>query len=747
MFLGRKGTSIVRSRALRAALIVVGAHTAQGQLHNGGFETGNFTGWSTFGVNHVVAGFSPRSGAFAAALAGSNNGNPNFTGFFQSHAAGPGQQWQARAYVRQNAGSTLAGTTNQLALKIEFYRVPSGTYGTSDFISESSLVVLDSASPVGAWTEHELQAIAPAETVEARIAFVFQQVGNAGGAGVIDDVSFWTEDGPPGWDVVWHDEFDGAAVDPTKWRIEDIHLIKNNELQYYTPEDVYLNPQGTDNQNVLTLRSQARSYWGFDTAGSWRHFNYTSGLVDSRGKFAAVYGRWEVRAKLPTTKGMWPAHWLLPIRPVWPPEIDIMEMVGHQPWRIVMSMHWGPVPPGQYPWDIGQTVSGEYWGPDYSQDYHTFAIEWWPGAIFWLIDDVVRYASVHPQVPAEPMYITLNTAVGGDWPGTPNGTSVFPQFHEIDYVRVSMPGDPGGGIAQLIDETPTTASADGTITPGEYAHAVTGINDGFGDLLGENSTLHLDTDRFGHLHLGIASGSNWPGSGSTGVVIYVDSQTGGYHATYALSDTTDAGRRMASGKGSAGQRGDLFFAMGFRADYAICVLPTIVAIYSLGTPTHTFVNGAVLGGATDALGGADVAYRGSGAVRELTLPLASIAAGPQEPLRIVASVFNASTGTRYNEFVGATLGNTWDSSMPGPAAVLKYGDFVTFTPVGAYGDFDGDGDVDAIDIAAFAECLAGPAAAPAPPAEADCLAVFDGDGSGTIDLEDYALLQLVAAGL
>lgn len=745
----RTRPAIQRLALIGIASLTLCAEGARGQLLNGGFETGDFTGWLTFGPNVAVAGFSPRSGAYAAALAGGNNGNPNFTGCYQSHAASPGQLWHARAYARQNSGSTLAGTANQMAMKIEFYRVAGGAYGTADFLEESSVVILDAAAPVNAWTEHTLAAVAPADTAEARIAFVFTQVNGAAGAGVIDDVTFFTEDAPAGWSVIWHDEFDGPGVDTAKWRIEDVHLIKNNELQYYTPDDVYLNAQGHDNQSVLTLRSQARTWWGYDTAGNWREFDYTSGLVDSRGKFAAVYGRWEVRAKLPGTRGMWPAHWLLPIRPVWPPEIDIMEMVGHEPWHIVMSMHWGPVPPGTYPWDIGQTANGSYWGPDFTADYHTFAIEWWPGAIFWLIDDAVRLAVVRPEVPAEPMYLTLNTAVGGDWPGSPDGSSVFPQYHEIDYVRVSMPSNPGGGIAQLVDGTRTSATTDGDIAAGEYVHSAGGINNGFGDLLGTNSALHIDTDMYGRLHLGIASAASWPTSGSTGVVIYVDSQPGGHHATYGLGDVTDVGRRMASGKGSAGQRGDLFFAMGFQADYAICVLPTIVAVYGLRSGTHEFVNGAVLGAATDVFGGDACAYQGGGDAREIRLGLAQVGGQPGRALRLVANVFNAATGTRYNEFVGSAWGNPWDGQELGPATVLKYGDFITFTPSPAFGDIDGDGDVDGSDHAAFTDCLAGPQSSPAPPPPltgADCTSAFDGNADGLVDLRDYARLQESSAG-
>ena len=133
----------------------------------------------------------------------------------------------------------------------------------------------------------------------------------------------------PGWHLVWSDEFDGAAIDPSKWRIEDAFLVKNNELQYYTPEDVFLS------NGCLVIRSQKRAF---------RDHDYTSGLVENKGKFAMAYGRYEIRAKLPSTQGIWPAHWMLPEDGSWPPEIDIFEGFwrANEVWtdRLTMSLHW-----------------------------------------------------------------------------------------------------------------------------------------------------------------------------------------------------------------------------------------------------------------------------------------------------------------------------------------------------------------------------------------------------------------------
>jgi len=186
------------------------------------------------------------------------------------------------------------------------------------------------------------------------------------------------------------------------------------------------------------LRSQQRPYWGFDDRGDWRYFDYTSGLVDTRGKFPFVYGRVDIRAKLPGTRGLWPAHWMLSQTGAWPPEIDITEMTGDLPNRIVTSLHWGPLPPGTYPWDIGQTASSVHWGPDYTQGFHNYSMEWLPGLLNFYIDDTVRFSVSRDEIPDETMYLILNTAVGGDWPGSPDGSTILPQFHVLEVIATEL---------------------------------------------------------------------------------------------------------------------------------------------------------------------------------------------------------------------------------------------------------------------------------------------------------------------
>jgi beta-glucanase (GH16 family) len=243
----------------------------------------------------------------------------------------------------------------------------------------------------------------------------------------------------PGWRLVWSDEFSGNSLDTTKWNVLMRETSKHNELQYYIPEEVYIE------NGLLRIRSSKRNY------GSQE---YTSGRLDTRGKCAPVYGRFEIRARLPGGQGMWPAHWLYPQnrnwqmeyimaeavangkesmipeeRP-WYSEIDIMEFLGHETGVLYGTLHYKTFD-GQ-----NRTSSGTWRSStDYSAGFHVYALEWEPDSIRWYIDDQPIHSTVN-GIPHTPHYLILNTAVGGSWPGNPDSTTVFPQYHDIDYVRI-----------------------------------------------------------------------------------------------------------------------------------------------------------------------------------------------------------------------------------------------------------------------------------------------------------------------
>jgi beta-glucanase (GH16 family) len=222
-----------------------------------------------------------------------------------------------------------------------------------------------------------------------------------------------------GYHLAWADEFDGGALDSAKWHTSyapKVHPIGcNNEKQVYAPENVALR----DGQLVLRAERKARDGMPF-----------TSGMVASHEKFSQQYGWFEARMKLPRGRGLWPAFWLLPATMKWPPEIDIMEHKGRIPDRVWLTLHL-PQPGTWQPKSDGK----EWSGPDFTADFHTFAVEWEPGAMRWYVDGVERH-SFPRTTPDVPMYVILNLAVGGDWDGDPDAATAFPSEMLVEWVRV-----------------------------------------------------------------------------------------------------------------------------------------------------------------------------------------------------------------------------------------------------------------------------------------------------------------------
>lgn len=241
------------------------------------------------------------------------------------------------------------------------------------------------------------------------------------------------------WKLIWEDNFNGKKLNAKKWNVLIRETSKHNELQYYIPEEVFV--EG----GMLRIRTRKRSYGPKE---------YTSGRLDTRDKFTPVYGRFEIRGKLPVGQGIWPAYWLYPQnrnwmmeyimaeavasgkeslipeeRP-WYTEIDIMEFLGHQPEVLYGTLHY-------YSFDGRKLTSSGTWNGnvDYSEGFHTYVLEWEPESLKWYIDGQLIHSTA-TGVPHTPHYLIINTAVGGAWPGNPDSTTVFPQFHDVDYVRV-----------------------------------------------------------------------------------------------------------------------------------------------------------------------------------------------------------------------------------------------------------------------------------------------------------------------
>ena len=237
----------------------------------------------------------------------------------------------------------------------------------------------------------------------------------------------------PQWTLVWSDEFeqpDGSPPSPKNW----IHTtggsgFGNGELQSYTNEieNAYIE------NNMLVIKAIEEEYLGRD---------YTSARLNSLTLAQFTYGRFEVRAKLPNTQGIWPAIWLLPAIGSSPVngEIDIMELIGKEPFRAYGTLHYGLPYENQGGWfDLPD-------GATFDQDFHVFSIEWEEQEIRWYVDGQMYFKAnewytsqakqPYPAPFNKPFFFILNVAVGGTWPGSPDETSVFPQTMIVDYVRV-----------------------------------------------------------------------------------------------------------------------------------------------------------------------------------------------------------------------------------------------------------------------------------------------------------------------
>lgn len=251
--------------------------------------------------------------------------------------------------------------------------------------------------------------------------------------------------------LTWSDEFNGAAgtaPDPAKWR----HDIGgggwgNNELQYYTNSTSNAAHDGNGNLVITARRENPAGY------GCWYgSCQYTSARLLTAGTFTQAYGRFEARIKLPRGQGIWPAFWMLGDnfgQVGWPDsgEIDIMENIGREPSTVHGSLH-GPGYSGGAAVTASYTLPG---GRALADDFHVFAVDWAPDAITWSIDGIV-YSRKTPAdlrgnrwVYDHPFFMILNVAVGGNWPGSPDATSTYPQQMLIDYVRVYAHDSGGTG--------------------------------------------------------------------------------------------------------------------------------------------------------------------------------------------------------------------------------------------------------------------------------------------------------------
>jgi beta-glucanase (GH16 family) len=213
--------------------------------------------------------------------------------------------------------------------------------------------------------------------------------------------------------------------DGTHLGLDKRSLPTNGELELYVDPDI-TGPRGSLGLNPFTVRNGILEIRAEPTPRELRpllmNYPYMSGIITSQPSFSQTYGYFEMRAKLPRGKGLWPAFWLLPADHSWPPEIDVMESIG-DPTHVFLTTH----SKGDDNKSLEYRISGD--------DFHTFAVSWDEREIIWYIDGRRAGSKATPRDMHKPMFMLANLGVGGYWPGHPDASTRFPAIYSIDYIR------------------------------------------------------------------------------------------------------------------------------------------------------------------------------------------------------------------------------------------------------------------------------------------------------------------------
>ena len=553
--------------------------------------------------------------------------------------------------------------------------------------------------------------------------------------------------------LVWSDEFNGSSLNLSDWEpmIGDGTLYGNpgwgnNEWQYYT--DRSENIQVYDGKLHIIAREE--SYSGFD---------YTSARLRTKGNQDFLYGRIEASLKLPSTAGIWPAFWMLPTVDVYggwaaSGEIDIMESVNTAN-RVYGTIHYGDNWPNNV--SNGSSYAG---GIDYSAGFHIFTVEWEPDEMRWYMDGIhyhtatssTWYSAADPGNTRAPFdqafHILLNVAVGGNWPGYPDGSSVFPQEMVVDWVRVydttndpptvsidypshgeylsagqitiqASASDPDGTIQRvefyegetLIDQdTSSPYSAVWTATQGCYRLRAVAVDDQDWTATDE-IMVKVDSDCAGDPYLGypaelpgIVEFENFDNGGEG--VAYHDCDSGNSGGEYRTDEDVDI--EETTGGYNVG-----WMCSGEWMNYAVDV--TQGGTYLIEARVASLETGGTFAleiDGTDVTGDITVPVTGGWQTWDTVTATASISAGLQE-LRFV----NRSTSDSYNL------------------------DRLTFTRFDDY-DYDNDGDVDLTDWFFFIRCYSGPGSStPQAICTSENFDRSDSDDDNDVDLVDYGAFQ------
>jgi beta-glucanase (GH16 family) len=315
---------------------------------------------------------------------------------------------------------TLSGTSEK-EITIDFKTVDSTAFSGKDYIAiTAGKLVFKAGETSKAININILQDTSQKEDVYFRVIFsnpVNAILKSAHASVMIVNVDYGK--------LVWSDEFSTGPLNTADWNYElGANGWGNNELENYT--------NSVDNVHI---DSGYLHISALNPSGT----SYTSGRITTKSKKEFTYGRFEIRARLPEGKGIWPALWMLGanISSIgWPKcgEIDIMELLGDTPSKVYGSVHWDSNG------HLSRTNQFSLSGAKFSTGFHKFTLVWTPNTLNWYVDNQRFFYLGRSEISAFPFdlpkFFIFNVAVGGNWPGSPDPTTIFPQHMIVDYVRV-----------------------------------------------------------------------------------------------------------------------------------------------------------------------------------------------------------------------------------------------------------------------------------------------------------------------
>jgi hypothetical protein len=371
---------------------------------NGDFETGDLSPWTIWN-DARIADWKSHSGSYCAAV-----GPDAPASIEQVINVEPNTIYELSGYLLVDNGG------EQVNLGVKDY----GGNETSQAVT------------VNSFTQRSLQFTTNDYSTTATI-YVYKSSGTGWGYG--DDIKVIRAGAgssgpqPPtisgNWRLVFQDEFNGSSLDTSKWSTDYPWGHTHNHRGYTDLANVIIE------NGLLRIKAENRRHPDApdgiqrDDFG-WLSLDFTTGCITTSGKFHISNGYIEGRLKMPRTKGFWPAFWTL--GDGWPPEIDIMEFLSHQPTRFYTNYHWGEPEYGSH--------FNEHNGPDFSAEFHVYAVEWDSSHMTWYLDgsEIARFNSSYCSQ-AVNQYILINLAIGG-WEEDPDQSTSWPGWYECDWVRV-----------------------------------------------------------------------------------------------------------------------------------------------------------------------------------------------------------------------------------------------------------------------------------------------------------------------